>query len=40
MAWGISGAQFMSDIQNGLLYVNVHTELNPSGEIRGQVLPQ
>jgi hypothetical protein len=40
MSWGISGAQFMSDIQNGLLYVNVHTALNPSGEIRGQVLPQ
>jgi len=26
-------------LQNGLLYANLHTEENPSGEIRGQLLP-
>ncbi|MEQ9096569.1 MAG: CHRD domain-containing protein [Phycisphaerales bacterium] len=27
------------DVQAGLWYVNIHTALNPSGEIRGQVIP-
>lgn len=27
----------VSDLKKGLWYVNVHTSLNPSGEIRGQV---
>lgn len=39
-AWGVTGAQFLSNLQNGLLYVNVHTALNPAGEIRGQLLAQ
>ena len=26
-------------LQNGLLYANLHTEANPGGEIRGQLLP-
>ena len=28
-----------SDLMNGKWYFNVHTAANPSGEIRGQVLP-
>lgn len=27
------------DLQDGLWYVNIHTALNQSGEIRGQVIP-
>ena len=29
----------LADILNGLAYVNVHTALNPGGEIRGQIVP-
>jgi hypothetical protein len=36
---GITGAQFDSFLNDGLIYVNVHTALNPAGEARGQVLP-
>lgn len=32
-------AQQFSDLTNGKWYVNVHTENNPSGEIRGQLVP-
>lgn len=28
----------MADLQAGLYYVNIHTEQNPDGEIRGQVV--
>jgi CHRD domain len=34
----ISAAQ-SADLQAGLWYVNIHTALNPTGEIRGQVIP-
>lgn len=36
--WSLSAAD-LSDLEAGNLYVNVHTGDNPSGEIRGQVLP-
>jgi hypothetical protein len=29
-----------ADLLAGLWYVNIHTELNPAGEIRGQVVPE
>ncbi len=37
---GVSGAQFQSWLTSGLLYVNVHTALNPAGEARGQLYQQ
>lgn len=33
-------AQQMSDVLAGLWYLNIHTEANPSGELRGQVTPE
>lgn len=38
MAAGVTGAQFNNYLRNGLIYVNVHTALNPAGEARGQLL--
>ena len=32
-------APFLADLKAGNIYLNVHTEKNPNGEIRGQVLP-
>jgi glucose/arabinose dehydrogenase len=32
-------AQQMADLLAGLWYLNVHTDLHPGGEIRGQVMP-
>lgn len=37
---GMTPAEFISALNNGLLYINVHTELNPAGEARGQVIPR
>lgn len=37
---GLTGEQFASWLNDGLLYVNVHTALNPGGEVRGQVYPR
>ncbi len=36
-AWGLTGAQFLNMVDDGLVYVNVHTALNPMGEARGQL---
>jgi hypothetical protein len=36
---GITGAQFLSWLNSGMLYINVHTALNPGGEARGQLYP-
>jgi hypothetical protein len=33
-------AQQIADLFAGLWYINVHTSVNPGGEIRGQLLPQ
>ncbi len=31
-------AEYLADLQAGNIYVNVHTEANPGGEIRGQLI--
>ena len=35
---GITAATFFSYLEDGLVYVNVHTALNPAGETRGQLI--
>jgi hypothetical protein len=37
MVVGMTGAAFQDNLEAGLIYVNVHTALNPAGEARGQV---
>ncbi len=37
---GVSPQDFFSWLDDGMLYVNVHTALNPAGEARGQIHPQ
>lgn len=32
-------SSLLGHLQGGLAYVNIHTALNPTGEIRGQLLP-
>jgi hypothetical protein len=34
---GLTAQQFISYLNDGMLYVNVHTSLNPAGESRGQL---
>lgn len=40
IAGGISGDSLRVLLNNGNAYTNVHTALNPGGEIRGQILRQ
>lgn len=37
--WGVTGATLQGWLENGTSYVNVHTNLNPAGEVRGQINP-
>jgi hypothetical protein len=37
--WMLTSAQFVSWAEAGSIYVNVHTTLNPAGEVRGQLEP-
>jgi hypothetical protein len=34
--WGLPGSTLIDWLNNGQIYVNVHTALNPAGEARGQ----
>jgi hypothetical protein len=34
---GMTPGEFLTALDAGLVYVNVHTSLNPSGEVRGQL---
>jgi hypothetical protein len=36
----ISRDSLVTLLNNGVLYTNVHTEANPNGEIRGQIIKQ
>jgi hypothetical protein len=36
-AWGTSAEALLALMDEGLTYVNVHTDLNPPGEVRGQI---
>jgi hypothetical protein len=37
---GMTPAEFVAAMNSGLLYFNVHTVLNPAGEVRGQIIPR
>lgn len=38
--WGVTGQQLMQWLDDELVYVNLHTALNPAGEVRGQLHPR
>ncbi|MDT8306296.1 MAG: CHRD domain-containing protein, partial [Anaerolineae bacterium] len=38
--WGVTAATLDGYLEDGLAYVNVHTALNPAGEVRGQLIGQ
>jgi len=35
--WGLSAGELATAMADGLTYLNVHTDLNPAGEVRGQI---
>jgi hypothetical protein len=37
---GVTAAELDGYLEDGLAYVNVHTALNPAGEVRGQLIGQ
>ncbi|GIV76530.1 MAG: CHRD domain-containing protein [Litorilinea sp.] len=37
---GLKPKDLMEYLDNGLVYINVHTAQNPAGEARGQLIPQ
>jgi hypothetical protein len=36
-SWGLRQRDFVAWLADGKIYVNAHTELNPAGEVRGQL---
>lgn len=38
--WGVSGHDFRDMLDGEMVYMNVHTGLNPTGEMRGQLIPR
>jgi len=36
----VLSAEILTALSNGELYINVHTEANPGGELRGQIIPE
>jgi hypothetical protein len=39
-AWGLRARDLIEWMNTSMVYVNVHTALNPAGEVRGQIAPR
>ncbi len=37
---GMNGGTFFANLNSSMVYFNVHTAMNPSGEARGQLIPR